>query len=106
MLTKSKRILSAMLAVFMLITVLMPINASAADVTMDLSKCEVSWDYTLTDKEGHAFTAGYGLKKEDNPFGYTVKPLVRKMHDYTAKRPGLTGDKSDWIYGADLLLLH
>lgn len=106
MLTKSKRILSAMLAVFMLITVLLPINASAADVTMDLSKCEVSWDYTLTDKEGHAFTAGYGLKKEDNPFGYTVKPLVRKMHDYTAKRPGLTGDKSDWIYGADYVYCY
>ena len=101
MLTKSKRILSAVLAVFMLLTVLLPMSASAADVTMDLSKCEVSWDYTLTDKEGKTFSAAYGLKKEDNPFGYEIKPLRRSMHDYTAKRPGLTGNKSDWVYGAD-----
>ena len=55
MLTKSKRILSAVLAVFMLVTVFLPMSASAADVTMDLSKCEVSWDYTLTDTKalGH-----------------------------------------------------
>ena len=70
MLTKSKRILSAVLAVFMLVTVFLPMSASAEDVTMDLSKCEVSWDYTLTDKEGKTFSAAYGLKKEDNPFGY------------------------------------
>lgn len=79
MLTKSKRILSAVLAVFMLLTVLLPMSASAADVTMDLSKCEVSWDYTLTDKEGKTFSAAYGLKKEDNPFGYEIKPLRRSM---------------------------
>lgn len=64
MLTKSKRILSAVLAVFMLLTVLLPMSASAADVTMDLSKCEVSWDYTLTDKEGKTFSAAYGLKRK------------------------------------------
>ena len=106
MLTKSKRILSAVLAVFMLVTVFLPVSASAADVTMDLSKCEVSWDYTLTDKEGKTFSAAYGLKKEDNPFGYEIKPLRRSMHDYTAKRPGLTGDKSDWVYGADYVYCY
>ena len=68
---------------------------------MDISKCEVSWDYTLTDAEGKTFTAGYGLRAEDNPFGYAVAPLVRNMHDYTAKRPGLSSDKSQWVYGQD-----
>ena len=63
MLTKSKRILPAVLAVFMLVTVFLPMSASAADVTMDLSKCEVSWDYTLTDKEGKTFSAAYGWCK-------------------------------------------
>ena len=103
MLAKSKRILSAVPAMFMLAAMLLPMGASAADVTMDLSKCEVSWDYTLTDAEGNTFTAAYGLKEEDNPFGYEIKPLRRSMHDYTAKRPGLTGNKSDWVYGRDYL---
>ena len=100
MIKAKKRLLSLLMAVVMLLGIL-PTTAFAADVTMDISKCEVSWDYVLNDAEGHAFTAGYGLKKEDNPFGYEVKPLVRKMHDYTAKRPGLSGDKSDWVYGRD-----
>ena len=85
---------------------ILPTTAFAADVTMDLSKCEVSWDYTLTDAEGNAFTAGYGLRAEDNPFGYAVAPLVRNMHDYTAKRPGLTSDKSQWVYGQDYVYCY
>lgn len=60
-------------------------SVSAADVTMDLSKAEVSWDYTLTDEEGNAFAAAYGLKAEDNPFGGAISPMLRRMHDYTAK---------------------
>ena len=64
MITKSKRILSSVLAMILLITGLLPMSVSAADVTMDLSKAEVSWDYTLTDEEGNAFAAAYGLKAE------------------------------------------
>ena len=51
MIRKSKRIMTAFMAVIMLISTLIPLSASAADVTMDLSKAEVSWDYTLTDEE-------------------------------------------------------
>ena len=101
MITKSKRILSSLLAMLLLVTGLLPLSASAAEVTMDLSKCEVSWDYTLTDEEGNPFDAAYGVKASDNPFGHTVTPMYRKMHDYTAKRPGLSGNKSDWVYGQD-----
>ena len=100
-----KRLLSLLMAAVMLLGIL-PTTAFAADVTMDLSKCEVSWDYTLTDAEGNAFTAGYGLRAEDNPFGYAVAPLVRNMHDYTAKRPGLTSDKSQWVYGQDYVYCY
>ena len=100
-----KRLLSLLMAAVMLLGIL-PTTAFAADVTMDLSKCEVSWDYTLTDAEGNAFTAGYGLRAEDNPFGYAVAPLVRNMHDYTSKRPGLTSDKSQWVYGQDYVYCY
>lgn len=97
--TKSKHIMAAFLAVIMMLSAIAPMTASAAEVTMDLSKAEVSWDYTLTDVEGNAFTAAYGLNASDNPFGTTINPTAKKMHDYTAKRPGLTGSKSDWVYG-------
>ena len=63
MITKSKRILSSLLAMLLLVTGLLPLSASAAEVTMDLSKCEVSWDYTLTDEEGNPFDAAYGVKE-------------------------------------------
>ena len=63
-----KRLLSLLMAAVMLLGIL-PTTAFAADVTMDISKCEVSWDYTLTDAEGNKFSAGYGLRAEDNPFG-------------------------------------
>ena len=99
--SKSKRVMTALLAVIMLLSVITPISAFAADVTMDLSKAEVSWDYTLTDAEGNAFTAAYGLTAANNPFGYAIGAYARKMHDYTAKVPGLTGNKSDWEYGKD-----
>lgn len=95
------RLLSLLMAAVMLLGILPTTAFAATDVTMDLSKCEVSWDYTLTDEDGNAFIAGYGLRAEDNPFGYAVAPLVRKMHDYTAKRPGLSSDKSEWVYGQD-----
>ena len=103
MITKSKRILSALLAVLTLITMVVPLSTFAADVTMDLSKAEVSWDYTLKDYDGNTFSAAYGIRAEDNPFGYAVSPKLRSMHDYTAKRPGLGSDKSQWVYGKDYL---
>ena len=83
MITKSKRILSSVLAMILLITGLLPMSVSAADVTMDLSKAEVSWDYTLTDAEGNKFTAGYGLRAEDNPFGYenSLNAHVRRIRE-------------------------
>ena len=99
--SKSKRLMTALMAVVMLLSVMTPISAFAADVTMDLSKAEVSWDYTLTDADGNAFTAAYGLTAANNPFGYAMGASARKMHDYTAKAPGLTGNKSDWEYGKD-----
>lgn len=98
---KKRRLLSFLMAAVMMLGILPTTAFAAVDVTMDLSKCEVSWDYTLTDEEGNPFTAGYGLRAEDNPFGYAVTPMRRSMHDYTAKRPGLASDKSQWVYGQD-----
>lgn len=99
---KTKRVVTALLAVVMLITTLLPLTASAADVTMDLNNCHVSWDYTLTDDEGNTFSAAYGLRAADDVyFNKGFSPYLSKMHDYTAKRNGLTGKKSDWVYGKD-----
>lgn len=99
---KTKRVVTAMLAVVMLLTTLLPLTASAADVTMDLNNCHVSWDYTLTDEEGNAFSAAYGLRAADDIyFNKGFSPYLSRMHDYTAKRSGLTGNKSDWVYGKD-----
>ena len=99
---KTKRVVTALLAVVMLLTTLLPLTASAADVTMDLNNCHVSWDYTLTDDEGNTFSAAYGLKAaNDIYFNKGFSPYLSKMHDYTAKRNGLTGNKSDWVYGKD-----
>lgn len=99
---KTKRVVTALLAVVMLLTTLLPLTASAADVTMDLNNCHVSWDYTLTDDEGNTFSAAYGLKAADDIyFNKGFSPYLSKMHDYTAKRSGLTGNKSDWEYGRD-----
>ena len=99
---KTKRVVTAMLAVVMLLTTLLPLTASAADVTMDLNNCHVSWDYTLTDEEGNAFSAAYGLSAADDIyFNKGFSPYLSRMHDYTAKRSGLTGNKSDWVYGKD-----
>ena len=99
---KTKRVVTALLAAVMLITTLLPLTASAADVTMDLNNCHVSWDYTLTDDEGNTFSAAYGLKVADDIyFNKGFSPYLSKMHDYTAKRSGLTGNKSDWVYGKD-----
>ena len=99
---KTKRVVTALLAVVMLLTTLLPLTASAADVTMDLNNCHVSWDYTLTDEEGNAFSAAYGLRAADDIyFNKGFSPYLSKMHDYTAKRKGLTGSKADWEYGRD-----
>ena len=99
---KTKRVVTALLAAVMLITTLLPLTASAADVTMDLNNCHVSWDYTLTDEDGNTFSAAYGLRAADDIyFGKGFSPYLSKMHDYTAKRSGLTGNKSDWVYGKD-----
>lgn len=99
---KTKRVVTALLAVVMLLTTLLPLTASAADVTMDLNNCHVSWDYTLTDEGGNTFSAAYGLRAADDIyFNKGFSPYLSKMHDYTAKRSGLTGNKSDWVYGKD-----
>ncbi len=99
---KTKRVVTALLAAVMLLTTLLPLTASAADVTMDLNNCHVSWDYTLTDEEGNAFSAAYGLRAADDIyFNKGFSPYLSRMHDYTAKRSGLTGNKSDWVYGKD-----
>ncbi len=99
---KTKRVVTALLAAVMLITTLLPLTASAADVTMDLNNCHVSWDYTLTDEDGNTFSAAYGLRAADDIyFNKGFSPYLSKMHDYTAKRNGLTGKKSDWVYGKD-----
>ena len=99
---KTKRVVTALLAVVMLLTTLLPLTASAADVTMDLNNCHVSWDYTLTDEDGNTFSAAYGLRAADDIyFNKGFSPYLSRMHDYTAKRSGLTGNKSDWEYGRD-----
>ena len=99
---KTKRVVTALLAVVMLLTTLLPLTASAADVTMDLNNCHVSWDYTLTDEDGNTFSAAYGLRAADDIyFNKGFSPYLSRMHDYTAKRSGLTGNKSDWVYGKD-----
>ena len=95
-----KRLFSLLMAAVMIVGIHPP-TAYAADTTIALSVCEISWDNVLTDAEGNTFRSGYGLRAEDNPFGYALIPIVREMHDYTAKRIGLTGDKSEWVYGKD-----
>ena len=53
MFKKCKRGMTVLLAAVMLLTTMLPLTASAASgVTMDLTDCHVSWDYTLTDEEG------------------------------------------------------
>lgn len=103
MFTKCKRGMTVLLAAVMLLTTMLPLTASAASgVTMDLTDCHVSWDYTLTDEEGNTFSAAYGLRAADDIyFGKGFSPYLSKMHDYTAKRKGLTGSKADWEYGRD-----
>lgn len=99
---KTKRVVTSLLAAVMLLTTLLPLTASAADVTMDLNNCHVSWDYTLTDEDGNTFSAAYGLRAADDIyFNKGFSPYLSRMHDYTAKRSGLTGNKSDWVYGKD-----
>ena len=57
MFKKCKRGMTVLLAAVMLLTTMLPLTASAASgVTMDLTDCHVSWDYTLTDEEGNTFT--------------------------------------------------
>ena len=97
-----KKIGSTLIAMLLVITAMLPLTAHAAEVTMDLENCHVSWDYTLTDAEGNAFSAAYGLKAADDYFnGKGFNAYASKMHDYTAKRKNLSGDKSDWVYGQD-----
>ena len=103
MFKKCKRGMTVLLAAVMLLTTMLPLTASAASgVTMDLTDCHVSWDYTLTDEEGNTFSAAYGLRAADDIyFNKGFSPYLSRMHDYTAKRKGLTGSKADWEYGRD-----
>lgn len=100
--SKFMRIMTAALAALMLIMTMLPLSAFAAtEVTMDLGKAEISQEHTLTDADGNAFTAAYGLQVKDNPYGYELRPYLRKMHDYVAKSPTAPADKNAWVYGKD-----
>lgn len=101
MIKKIKHIITAFLAMIMVFTTLAPLTAFAADITMDTSKAEVSWNNILTDADGNSFSAGYALSADNNPFEYEIGALNRSMHDYTANVPGLSGPKSNWVYGRD-----
>lgn len=98
-----KRLMAALFAILMMITTMLPLGSAAASITMDLSVAEVSWDATLKDADGNVFSAAYGLKAADNPFGYAIGTYVKKMHDYTAKSPNAPAKKSDWVYGRDYI---
>ena len=98
---KTKKRLSTALLTLVMLIVILPTSTYAAEITMDLSKADISWDHILIDKEGNRFNSAYGLKEEDNPFGYSLSAKERTIHDYTAKRPGLDSNKSEWIYGKD-----
>ena len=100
--SKFMRIMTAAFAALMLIMTMLPLSAFAAtEVTMDLSKAEISQEHTLTDADGNAFTSAYGLQAKDNPYGYELRPYLRKMHDYVAKSPTAPADKNAWVYGKD-----
>lgn len=80
---------SWLLAFALLLSSMLPITASAASgVTMDLTNCHVSWDYTLTDEDGNAFTAAYGVSAEDNP---SVEPYRPPCEKCTTTPPSETG---------------
>ncbi|MBR4054698.1 MAG: Cys-Gln thioester bond-forming surface protein, partial [Clostridia bacterium] len=102
---KNKKIyaIAVLLLAIVLTLAFTAVTISAAEVTMDLSKAKVSEEYTLKDAEGNVFTAYYGLKADDNPFGYEIKPKQRDMHDYIAVSPTAPESKSEWIYGQDYL---
>ena len=96
------------LALIMALAVFLPLFSGLTTVhAMDLSqRYEVSWDYTLTDEEGRPFTWYTGLAASDNPYGYAIPARERSMHDYTVKRLGLTGSKSDWEYDKDYVYAY
>jgi len=100
--TKFMRIFSLLLALLMLVGV-----CSAGVGALDLSKnYEVSWDHTLLDENGSAFTWHTSLSAANNPYGYEIEPRDRYMHDYTVKRLGLAGDKGSWTYDQDFLYAY
>ena len=99
----SKRVMTAVLAVIMLLSVIAPVYASAAKVTMDLSKVEISREHDLVDGDGNLIRAAYGLKEENNPFGYEMKAMTRRMRRFTAISPTAPANESDWVYGKDCL---
>ena len=68
-----KRILSLLLATVVTLGIF-PASTFAADTTIALSECQISWDHILTDADGNTFQSGYGLRAEDNPFGYALLP--------------------------------
>lgn len=85
-----------------LVTVMSLFTGAISVNAMDLSKAyEVSWDYVLTDEEGSSFTWYGGISASSNEFGHSYGNTSHTMHDYTVKRNGLSGDKSDWTYDTD-----
>ena len=102
---KIKKWMSSFLAFIMTISAVSGIVPKVS--AFDLSKpYEVSWDYVLTDEERNTFDFYVGLHAADNPYGYENKAMKRSMHDYTVKRNGLTGDRSDWVYDQDYVYAY
>ena len=101
---KTKRVVTAMLAVVMLLTTLLPLTASAADVTMDLNNCHVSWDYTLTDEDGNDIELEYvdALEHEGQTY-MAFFPAVEDEADEESEDYGLVILKSVTENGEELL---
>ena len=99
-----RRWIALLLTVVTVMSVFVPFTAYAAsDSLLDMATAEVSWNYTLKDEEGNTFSAGYGISAKDNVFGQRVSDGFRSMHDYSAKRIGISDDKDEWVYGKDYI---
>ena len=92
-------------SVSLLLAVLLFLGAgSVLAGALDLSKTyEVSWDHILTDENNNQFVWYTSLSAANNPYGYALPAQERRMHDYTVKRLGLTGDNDNWTYNEDFL---
>ena len=92
-------------SVSLLLAVILMLSAgSVLSGALDLAQTyEVSWDHILTDENGNEFNWFTSLSAANNPYGYALPAQERRMHDYTVKRLGLTGNNNDWTYNQDFL---